>query len=113
MNKHRVLSILSFICLAAFSFFLEACQQTDIDSKLRKEHPRLIFTMESQQRISTLASEDTLLQQSIETLVRLANQMVSQPTIRYNMDGLDLLSKSRDCLSKVMTLSLSGLPAHR
>jgi len=107
MNKHRVLSISSFICLAAFFFFLEACKQTDLDSKLRKEHPRLIFTMESEQRISTLAREDTLLQQSIKTLVRLANQMVSQPTIQYSMDGSDLLSKSRDCLSKVMTLSLA------
>jgi len=107
MNKLWTLSIVSFICLAAFSFFLESCLQTDLESKLRKEHPRLIFTMESQQRISTLASEDTLLQQSIETLVRLANQMVSLPTIQYQIDGSDILSKSRDCLSKVMTLSLA------
>jgi hypothetical protein len=107
MNKHRVLSLLSFICLAAFSFFLEACQQTDLDSKLRKEHPRLIFTMESQQRISTLASEDTLLQRSIETLMRLADQMISQPTVYYHLEGSHLLSRSRDCLAKVMTLSMA------
>jgi hypothetical protein len=95
------------IGLGILFMLMEACQPADLAKRLRKDHPRLIFTVESQQRIEKLASEDALLQQSIKTLVKLANQMISQPSIHYKLEGPRLLSKSRDCLSKVMTLSLA------
>ena len=103
----RRFNLVSVICLGTISVFLHTCQQNDLDKRLRKDHPRLIFTVESQQRIEKLASEDTLLQQSIETLVKLADQMILQPSIHYKLEGPRLLSKSRDCLSKVMTLSMA------
>lgn len=103
----KFFSLVSLICLVVLSFFLKACQPADLEKRLREGHPRLIFTLESQERIEKFAGEDALLQQSIETLVKLANQMILQPSIQYNFEGSDLLSKSRDCLSKVMTLSMA------
>ncbi len=54
-----------------------------------------------------MAEGDTLLQQSIETLMNLAGQMIIQPYIQYKPEGTDFLSKCRDCLAKVMTLSMA------
>lgn len=103
----RMFAIILVIGLGILCMLMEACQPADLEKRLRKDHPRLIFTVESQQGIEKLAREDTLLQQSIETLVNLANQMISQPSIHYKLEGPRLLSKSRDCLSKVMTLSMA------
>ncbi len=77
----RMFAIILVIGLGILCMLMEACQPADLEKRLRKDHPRLIFTVESQQGIEKLAREDTLLQQSIETLVNLANQMISQPTI--------------------------------
>ncbi len=103
----RMFALILVIGLGILCMLMEACQPADLEKRLRKDHPRLIFTVESQQGIEKLAREDTLLQQSIETLVNLANQMISQPSIHYKLEGPRLLSKSRDCLSKVMTLSMA------
>lgn len=107
MKTFRAASPVSIICLAAVSFLLAACQSTELEKNLRKEHPRLIFTMESQQRVEKMASEDTLLQQSIRTLIKLADQMILQPSVHYESDGSDQLLKSRACLAKVKTLSMA------
>ncbi len=103
----RGYSLLFIACLVVVSILLDACQTTEVNKRLRKDHPRLIFTMESQQRIVNLASEDVLLKQSIESLLNLADQMTSLPSIQYKLEGPRLLSKNRDCLSKVMTLSMA------
>ncbi len=100
-------NVLSFICLGTLSIFLVSCQQSDLDARLRKDHPRLIFTRDSQERIEKLAEGDTLLQQSIVTLMNLAEQMIILPSVQYKPEGTDQLSISRDCLAKVMTLSMA------
>lgn len=100
-------NFLSFLCLGALSILLFSCQHSDLDERLRKDHPRLIFTRDSQERIEKLVDGDTLLQESIETLMNLARQMTGQPSIMYQSGSTDQLAKSRDCLAKVMTLSMA------
>jgi hypothetical protein len=67
-----------------------------------------MFTKADQIRVEALAKQDTLLQKLIETLYQRANQLLSEPTIKYELEGSPrprLLWTSRTCLSKVLTLS--------
>lgn len=81
--------------------------EIQIEKKLRKEHPRLMFTKEDQLRIESLAKQDTLLQKLLDELFVHADFFLSEPTIEFNLEGSPrprLLSQSRACLTKILTL---------
>ena len=103
----RVAIAVLLIHILGLTMHLSAQQNIDLEKRLRQDHPRLLFTRESQEQIETLARKDRFLQELIESLLRQANQMLSQPTVRYEVIGPRLLSQSRDCLSKVMCLSMA------
>ena len=98
-----------FLLVSIFNGTTSQAQPLKIQLKkdLRKEHPRLMFTIADQQRIEALAKEDTLLQKLMDILFEQANQFLSEPTITYKLVGPRprLLSTSRACLTKVLTLS--------
>ncbi len=77
------------------------------EKKISREHPRLMFTKADQLRIEKLAKQNPLLKKLIESLFDQANQFLSEPTIKYELVGPRprLLSQSRACLAKVLTLS--------
>ena len=74
---------------------------------LRKEHPRLLFTIEDQKRIQTLARTDPFLHDLINYVQRCAEAQLLQPPIENKFKGSDLLSVSRQCLRLVLDCSLT------
>ncbi len=96
-----------FICLINGTTSQAQSREIQLKKNLRKEHPRLMFTKADQRRIETLAKKDTLLQKLMDILFEQANQFLSEPTITYKLVGPRprLLTTSRVCLAKVLTLS--------
>ncbi len=112
---------LNFIMFAVLSFilfygFATQAQSVDIqmEKKLRKEHPRLIFTNDAQERIEVLSKQNPILQRLIDALFDQANQYLSEPTIKYEIVGTRgrLLHQSRACLAKVFTLATAYRLSH-
>ena len=87
--------------------------QPSVLTTLRKEHPRLLFTMADQRRIEKLAKRNMLLAEMIAQLKRNAEWALKQPICHYEFkaEGEDrrliLLRQSRECLVSVMTLSMA------
>jgi hypothetical protein len=109
-NSHIFNSVFCVILVVTFFYGSTSSAQPleiQLEKKLRKEHPRLMFTEADQLRIEELAKQNPLLQKLIESLFDQANQFLSEPTIRYELVGARsrLLKQSRACLAKVLTLS--------
>ena len=110
-TSSHILNRISFVFLFLFLFNGTAAQaqpqEIQLKRILKKEHPRLMFTKAEQLRIEALAKQDSLLQKLIITLFEQADQFLSEPTIVYQLVGTRsrLLSQSRACLTKVLTLS--------
>ena len=77
---------------------------------LRREHPRLLFTADDQQRIEERSKTDLVLARLIEQNQVNATQMLDEPSITYRIpDGKRLLAQSRQCIRRVMAMAM----AHR
>jgi len=103
----HILCTIFLIHIFVSSIPLSAQPNIELEEWLRKDHPRLIFTQNEQERIETLARKNSFLSKLIELLLQNANQMLSQPVVQYKLIGPRLLFQSRDCLSKVMTLAMA------
>ena len=77
---------------------------------LRREHPRLLFTADDQQRIEEQGKTDLVLARLIQQNQVNATQMLDAPSITYRIpDGKRLLAQSRQCIRRVMAMAM----AHR
>ena len=75
---------------------------------LRKEHPRLLFSLEEQAMVQALAKHDPFLARLIAQNQADAIEMLDQPVVRYEIpDGKRLLSQSRKCISRVCTMAMA------
>ena len=107
----------AFLVITLFHGSTSSAQPVEIqlEKKLRKGHPRLMFTEADELRIKSLAKQDTLLQKLIENLFEQADQFLSEPVIEYKLVGPRprLLTQSRICLSKILTLSTARLKSEQ
>ncbi len=82
--------------------------ETDPLATLRAGHPRLLFVKTEQQRIAEQAQADALLARLIEQNRVNAAEMLTGPTVRYEIpDGKRLLSQSRQCIRRVMAMAMA------
>jgi len=107
------LTIISFICL----FILLACNSAD-DRKgfefkygdsvtTLSDHPRLFFSKDEEAGILELAKKEPLLSSLIGILRQQADKILSLPLQEPNDMGETNLGKSREQISRLLTLSLA------
>jgi len=94
------------VCLACLAAG-PAAGGTKFLSKLRKEHPRLLFTADDQSRVEKLAETDALLARLIETLNYAAAHPRSAKPLQHRLIGPRLLDVSRECLARVSTCAMA------
>ena len=68
----------------AFTSPTNGADKADVLESLRTEHPRLLFTIEDQQRIETLANSDALLAKLIEFSRTDATKMLAESAATYD-----------------------------
>ena len=74
---------------------------------LRKGHPRLMLTDEGLERLKDLSLRDTVLKRYMSDVVSAADGFLNAPRLKHQLIGPRLLSVSRACLERVMTLGLA------
>lgn len=85
---------------------------TALLANLRREHPRLLFTMSDQRRIEKLAGSNAVLAEMIVQLKKNAERILTEPAIKKKYGiGYEKkrhhLGRSRCCLSRILTLSMT------
>jgi len=98
---------LVLVALLAACPAVRAGEKKPVLAGLRRGHPRLLFTKEDQARIEKLAETDKLLAALINENRKHATWLLTQPTVEYKLRGPRLLTQSRRCLGKVLTLSMA------
>lgn len=80
-------------------------------ANLRREHPRLLFTKADQRRVEKTAAKNPLLAKMIRNLTYNAERMLTEPPVRPEKQDYGyskvMLKQSRECLARVMTLSMA------
>lgn len=74
--------------------------------KLSK-HPRLLFSKGKEKRILQMANEEPLLNNLINILQERADEILTLPLLEPDAEGKINLSKSREQISRILTLSLA------
>ena len=74
--------------------------------KLSK-HPRLFFSKSDEEKILQMVNEEPLLNNLISTLQERAGEILTLPLIEPDAEGKSNLSKSREHISRILTLSLA------
>ena len=74
-----------------------------------QDHPRLLFSIQDEQRIKQLKHKDPLLKELIALLKVKADQLLKTPMVRYELRARhsDLLMISREHVYRIITLSLA------
>ena len=79
--------------------------EKDVSSRTVAPHPRLFMTEERLGELKKQAQADTVLQRYVTQLLSSADEVINQPPLRRVIpDGLRLLSTSRNCLNRILTL---------
>lgn len=109
---------MKLILITFLSFFFLCCSNSEDEKKsfnltvnnsivTLSQHPRLFFSEEEEQQIMTLAAKEPLLQQLIDILKLEAEKMLSLPAQQPGEEGEGILWKSREQISRMLTLSLA------
>ena len=104
--------LVAFLVLISGALLSVTSAQTAVEplATLQTDHPRLLFSVQDQQRVQDLAKTDALLARLIKQNHINAIDMLGKPSIRYEIpDGKRLLAQSRECIRRVMTMAM----AHR
>lgn len=99
------LFILGFIVLMANAPTF-AADVPDYFSKLNPAHPRILITPQREAEVKELVQKDEFLQMLLQNQMLEADELVNDPeTVGYIIIGPRLLTQSRICLRKVLTLA--------
>jgi hypothetical protein len=79
--------------------------QTILDTKLRKEHPRIHLSSEGWNELRARIKQDQVLGQWHATLMQATEAMLNEPPVEYKLVGPRLLEVSRKALHRISTLS--------
>lgn len=84
-------------------------EQITLFDQAVQDHPRLLFSIQDEQRIKQLKSKDPLLKELIALLKVKADQLLKTPMVRYELRTRhsDLLMISREHVYRIITLSLA------
>ena len=100
--------MLILVAIVISSYLLPAPILASDSVELRQSaHPRLLFTYADQVRLQSLAETDVLLADLIEDLIHRADRVLDEPSVTYTLIGPRLLSQSRQCLERVLSLSMA------
>ena len=112
-------SFAMFIALSFTSFLSFAAQESQsFDSvvqyptaesclaTLKKDHPRLLLSEERLKELKAIHEKDPFLQKIVLEVIQQGDGCIKQPPLVHKLIGPRLLSVSRNCLHRVMTLSL-------
>jgi hypothetical protein len=75
-------------------------------STLKKDHPRLMLSEERLKELKAIHEKDTFLQKLVLDVLKQGDGCIKKAPLVHKLIGPRLLSVSRDCLHRVMTLSL-------
>ncbi len=101
-NAHFALLALLF-CLANLSF---ADNVPDYFSKLNPSHPRVMITPQREAEVKELLKTDEYLQKLVQNQILEADSLLNESkTVEYIIVGPRLLTQSRKCLRRVLTLA--------
>jgi hypothetical protein len=73
----------------------------------KQPHPRLMTNAEELSQLADIAKTDPTKQLIAEEIIRKANLTLDQPPVERKLVGIRLLSTSRLCVERVLTLSLA------
>jgi hypothetical protein len=73
---------------------------------LTKDHPRLLLSDERLKELKVIHEKDPFLQKIVSDVLRQGDGCIKKAPLVHKLIGPRLLSVSRDCLHRVMTLSL-------
>ena len=98
-------------------FFLFGCDRTEVKKEsnfqfgdtavILSEHPRLFFLKDEEAEILNLAKEEPLLNQLVDVLHKQAEEKLTLSLQQPNKNGEIDLGKSREQISRMLTLSLA------
>ncbi|MDR0532822.1 MAG: heparinase II/III family protein [Verrucomicrobiales bacterium] len=77
----------------------------DILNNLKPEHPRLIISGDTWQKIQQQRRNDPLLDGLLKLMQRNAESLLTKPPVEYKLEGRRLLGVSREALYRTLTLS--------
>lgn len=86
---------------------IETPSRTEVLSTLRKEHPRLLVSKESLEKLKRDVQSDAVLKEWHQKLEGQGRKILGEAASKYEIpDGLRLLSVSRRVLGRIQTLAL-------
>lgn len=112
MSTMKIIKI-GFFCLFLFFGCSTAKMDKEIEFKYNNEviklpgHPRLFFSKDEETKILSLAEKEPLLNQLISLLHEQADQNLTLPLQQPSNNGETDLGKSREQISRMLTLSLA------
>jgi len=74
---------------------------------LRKEHPRLLFTREDEERVQQLRATDPLYQQIVTITIKQADLALEQGTVEHKKIGRRLLMQTRASLGRIVYCAMA------
>lgn len=100
------LAVLALFCSSVSSFAEEAPPIPDYLARLTPSHPRILVSQQRQAQIEDLLKTDSFLQNLLaDQLLEADALLADKSTVIYKIVGPRLLSQSRECLKRVLTLA--------
>ncbi len=104
------IAIYSLVCYggegsSSYDSVVQYPNQDSCLTNLRKDHPRIFLSEERLQEIKTIHEQDPFLRKIVSEVLREGEGCIRQKPLVHKLTGPRLLSVSRNCLSRVMTLS--------